>query len=85
MGRKNSERNSMKSIGIIWLYLEIYMLVIDDLTQFKHNEDKEDYEESEYTPIEWCVSKLLTGCCRNVWYRVKFRGKMQMIGVAYHA
>lgn len=62
-----------------------YMLVTDDLTQFKLNEDKEEYDESEYIPIEWCVSKLLTGCCRNVWYRVKFREKMQMMGVAYHS
>lgn len=62
-----------------------YMLVTDDLTKFKRNEDKE-YDESEYAPIdEWCVPKLLLGCCRNVWYRVKFREKMQMMGVAYHS
>lgn len=45
----------------------------------------EDSKKTVYNPKSWNLSRLLTGCCSNDWYKAKFRGKEVMIGVAYHA
>jgi len=31
------------------------------------------------------LSRLLTGCCDNTWYKAEFRGKMYAVGVSYHS
>lgn len=36
-------------------------------------------------PDSYTLSRLLTGCCSNRWYRVKFRGRDVSLGIAYHA
>ena len=31
------------------------------------------------------IERLLTGCCYNLWYKVKnFKGRKGVLGVAYH-
>lgn len=39
--------------------------------------------------IRWCpdfrIENMLRGPALNIWYKVEFRGKLQGVGVAFHA
>lgn len=36
-------------------------------------------------PKDYTLARLLTGCCGNQWYRIKWDDKDAIIGLAYHA
>ncbi len=45
----------------------------------------QSFKTVEYYPKDCDIERLLVGCCSNAWYKVKFRGILCAIGVAYHA
>ena len=54
-----------------------YMIVIDPAKLVKN-------DEGRWSVTDYTLERLLTGCCDNVWYKVKFRGRTCGIGIAYH-
>lgn len=77
-----------------------YAIITYDLEHFEETDDLEledhwDDIKKEYktvavpskllSPKDYTVSRLLTGCCDNTWYRIKWNNKDAIIGLAYHA
>lgn len=58
---------------------------LDDWDYLLIMEYAEDYFNADNTPKSYVLGQLLTGCYRNVWYRVNFRGSEKILGVAYHS
>lgn len=50
----------------------------------------EDFEGSDgksrtvWTPKDYTIERLLSGCCDNTWYKAMIEGKEYAIGIAYH-
>jgi len=68
-----------------------YMLVGPSSIVKKEWREGENWETGEmkmvceFVPDSWTLERLLTGCYKNTWYQVEFRGKLVAIGVAYHS
>lgn len=66
-----------------------YMILVENpdevLATYQESDEEPGEEQTRYTPKVYDFDRMLVGCCSNVWYRAKFRGKEYAIGVAYHA
>lgn len=67
-----------------------YMVVCPpDVLKETEREEEGDWDTAHtvptWEPKDYSLGRILTGCCSNQWYKVKFRGKQVAIGVAYHA
>lgn len=77
-----------------------YALITYDLDQFEETDDltvehQWDEELKKYknvavpykliAPKDYDISRLLTGCCDNTWYKIKWNNQDAIIGLAYHA
>lgn len=73
-----------------------YMLIVYDVDQFQETEEDREYYSAVthkdelkkvkvYSPKLWHLDRLLTGCCSNIWYKIKWKGKFVMLGAAYHS
>ena len=60
-----------------------YLLITTDLDSFEEVEDEDG--RITWSPTSSTIERLLTGCCSNIWYKISWRGKKAMVGVAYHS
>lgn len=60
-----------------------YALITYDVQDFDQFAD--DGEEAEIVPKEYEVKRLLSGCCANIWYMIRWNNKPAIIGMAYHS
>lgn len=59
-----------------------YMLVLPaDVLHVETDEWGKPY----WTTSDYDLQRLMTGCCDNTWYKIKYRGQTKALGVAYHA